>query len=208
MTETTRADILADGLKASISALPAEIDPDAALMVRVADGDAAAYRLLVDRHADRLLGFAERLVGDRASAEDIVQDSFLSVWRTAASWTPKAKVTTWLYRIVRNKGLDQIRKRKPTVDPDDVILTDTGAAPDQGLHDRQTADVVRTAMDGLPERQRSAIVLVHYENLSGADASAALGISIEALESLLARARRALREALSGRRQELLETTR
>lgn len=180
-------------------------DPDADLMALVADGDASAYRGLIDRHADRLLGFAHRLVGDRASAEDIIQDSFLSVWRSAATWTPQAKVTTWLHRIVRNKALDQIRKRKPTVDPDDVVLTDPYASPDRGLKARQTADVVRLALDALPERQRAAIVLVHYEHLSGADASEALGVSIEALESLLSRGRRALRLALAERRSELLE---
>ena len=179
-------------------------DPDAALMPRIAEGDASAYRLLVDRHTDRLLAFAERLVGDRATAEDVVQDSYLSVWRTAGRWTPRAKVRTWLYRIARNAALDRLRRRKPTVDPDAVTLIDPGALPDRMVASGDIAQAVRSALDSLPERQRAAIVMVHYEGLSGADASAALEVSVDALESLLARGRRALRAALSGQRYDLI----
>lgn len=179
-------------------------DPDAALMPRIAEGDASAYRLLVDRHADRLLAFAERLVGDRATAEDVVQDSYLSVWRTAARWKPRAKVRTWLYRIARNAALDRLRRRKPTVDPEAVTLVDPNAQSDRSVVDGDIAKAVGTALNALPERQRAAIVMVHYEGLSGADASAALEISVEALESLLARGRRALRAALSGQRDDLI----
>lgn len=183
-------------------------DPDAALMPRIADGDAAAFRLLVDRHADRLLAFSKRMLGDGAGAEDVVQDTYLSLWRKAGTWTPQARVSTWLYRIARNAALDRLRRRKPTVDPEDVVLIDTGPAPDRGLDDAATATAVRDALDALPERQRAAIVLVHYEGLSGADASSALDISVEALESLLSRGRRALRQALATRRVELLGESR
>ncbi len=179
-------------------------DPDAALMPRIAEGDPVAYRALVDRHSDRLLAFAERLVGDRASAEDVVQDSYLAVWRSAARWTPAAKVSTWLYRIARNAALDQLRRRRPTVDPETVVLVDPGDRPDRQLSSRQTAAVVRGALDALPERQRTAIVLVHYDRRSGAEAADILGVSVEALESLLARGRRALRAALDGPRADLI----
>lgn len=185
-----------------------EEDPDAALMPRIADGDATAFRILVDRHADRLLAFAQRMLGDRATAEDVVQDTYMSLWRKAGDWTPKARVSTWLYRVARNAALDRLRKVRPTVAPEDVTLIDAGPAPDRGLDDAATADSVRSALDALPERQRAAIVLVHYEGLSGAEASAALDISVEALESLLARGRRALRQALADRRVELLGETR
>ena len=173
-------------------------------MPRIADGDSAAFRLLVDRHADRLLGFSQRLLGDRAAAEDVVQDTYLALWRKAGEWTPQARVSTWLYRVARNAALDRLRRAKPTVDPEDVTLIDTGPAPDRRLDDAATADTVRAALDALPERQRAAIVLVHYEGLSGAEASGALDISVEALESLLSRGRRALRQALASRRTELL----
>ena len=182
----------------------ADDDPDAGLMPRIAEGDAVAYRALVDRHADRLLAFAERLVGDRAGAEDVVQEVYMAVWRTAARWTPSAKVSTWMYRITRNAALDRLRRRKPTVDPDDVVQVDPADGPDRRLEARQTAVAVREALDTLPERQRTAIVLVHYERRSGTDAAAILGVSVEALESLLARGRRALRAALEGRRADLI----
>lgn len=132
----------------------------------------------------------------------------ISLWRKAGDWTPQARVSTWLYRVARNAALDRLRRLKPTVDPDDVTLIDSGPAPDRRLHDEATAGKVRAALDALPERQRAAIVLVHYEGLSGADASAALDISVEALESLLARGRRSLRQALEGQRAELLGETR
>ncbi len=175
-------------------------DPDAALMRRTAQGDAAAFRLLVDRHA-------ERLVGDRASAEDVVQDTYLSLWRTAARWTPAAKASTWLYRVARNAALDRLRRRKPSVDPDTVTLIDPGPAPDATLAYRQRAAAVHAALQALPARQREAIVLVHYEGLSGNDACQVLEVSVEALESLLARGRRNLRAALADRRSELLGET-
>ncbi|MCR9072989.1 MAG: RNA polymerase sigma factor [Alphaproteobacteria bacterium] len=183
-------------------------DPDAALMPRIADGDAAAFRALVDRHADRLLAFAQRMLGDRATAEDVVQDTYLSLWRKAGDWAPQARVSTWLYRVARNAALDRLRRVRPTVDPEDAGLIDPGPAPDRRLDDAATADGVRAALNALPERQRAAIVLVHYEGLSGAEASAALDISVEALESLLARGRRALRQALADRRLELLGDSR
>lgn len=181
-----------------------EDDPDASLMPRIAEGDPLAYRALVDRHADRLLAFAERLVGDRASAEDVVQDAYLAVWRTAARWTPGAKVSTWLYRIARNAALDRLRRRRPTVDPEMVTLIDPADGPERGLSRNQTSAAVRRAIDALPERQRAAIVLVHYERRSGNEAADILGVSVEALESLLARGRRALRAALEGRRADLI----
>lgn len=173
-------------------------------MPRIANGDAAAFRLLVDRHADRLLAFSQRLLGDRATAEDVVQDTYLSLWRKAYGWTPQARVSTWLFRIARNAALDRLRRVKPTVDHEDVVLVDTGPAPDRGLDDAATADTVRAALDALPERQRAAIVLVHYEGLSGTEASSILEITVEALESLLSRGRRTLRGALADRREELL----
>ena len=186
---------------------PAMDDPDAILMRRTADGDAAAFRQLVDRHADRLLAYSHRLVGERSIAEDVVQDTYLSLWRTAARWTPAAKVSTWLYRVARNAALDRIRRRRPSVEPESVTLIDPGPLPDAALVASDRATVVRIALDGLPERQREAIILVHYEGLSGADASAVLEVSVEALESLLSRGRRNLRQALSDRREELLGET-
>lgn len=182
-------------------------DPDAALMPRIATGDSAAYRTLVDRHADRLLAFAFRLLGDRAAAEDVVQDTYLSLWRKAGDWTPRARVSTWLYRVARNAALDRLRRARPSVDVDQTILIDDGPRPDHGLDEAATVSTVRAALDALPERQRAAIVLVHYEGLSGAEASSVLDITVEALESLLARGRRTLRRALEPRREELLGET-
>lgn len=183
---------------------PGTHDPDRDLMFRIADGDAAAYRLLVTRHLDRILAFAERHVGVRAEAEDIAQECFARVWRTAATWTPQAKVTTWLHRVTYNLCIDRLRRRRPTVDVEDTVLTDTADGPERALARAQTSDRVARAIDELPERQRAAILLVHFQELSGAEASAILDVSIEALESLLARGRRALRTALSAERHDLM----
>src|SRR3546814_12597353 len=98
-------------------------------MPRIAEGDAVAYRTLVDRHTDRLLAFAERLVGDSAIAEDVVQDAFLAEWRPAARWSPAAKVSTWTYRISRHHQIARLRRRRPPVDTDTGTLLAPRAAP-------------------------------------------------------------------------------
>ena len=173
-------------------------DPDDELVARAGRGDAAAVRALVARKLGRVLSLAERMLGDAAEAEDVAQETFLRVWRHAASWRPgQAKFDTWLHRVALNLCYDRLRRRRerPTAEPPDS--PDPGPAPDRGLEAEDVGRRVRAALSALPERQREAIVLCHYQALGNIEAAGLMGVSVEALESLLARGRRALRGALA-----------
>ena len=174
-----------------------ETDPDEALLARVAEGDPAAVRALVARKLPRLMSLAQRMLGEAAEAEDVAQEAFLRIWRQAPLWRPgQAKFDTWLHRVALNLCYDRLRRRREVVTDAPPEQADPGPAPDRGLEARDVARRVSTALADLPERQREAIVLCHYQELGNIEAAAVMGVSVEALESLLGRGRRALRAAL------------
>jgi RNA polymerase sigma-70 factor, ECF subfamily len=170
---------------------------DVACVQGVGRGDQRAFRALVDRYLASITRFALRTLGDRAEAEEVAQETFLRLWTAAKDFEPNAQPKTWLYRIARNQCIDRLRKRRSH--GQEVELDERAAGEDRPsalLLRKQTAQQVEDALATLPERQREAITLVHYEGLSGAEACEILSVSAEALESLLARGRRALREQL------------
>ena len=174
-----------------------EPDSDLVCLQRVGRGDQRAFRELVDRYLQAITRFALRTLHDHAEAEEVAQETFLRLWTEAADFEPRAQLKTWLYRVARNQCIDRIRKRRShgkEVELDESA--EGGDRPSALLLRKQTAAQVEEALAALPERQREAIALVHYEGLSGAEACEVLSISAEALESLLARGRRALRERL------------
>lgn len=176
-----------------MTASPGE-DPDLALLIRVGRGDPVAARAMVAHKLPRLLALATRMLGDTTEAEDVAQESLVRLWRQAARWrSGEARIDTWLHRVVLNLCYDRLRKRREIVIETVPDRPDPGPAPDAGLHEADTTGQVAAALQALPERQREAIVLHYYEELSNFDAAAVMEISIEALESLLARARRQLR---------------
>lgn len=170
------------------------------LLVQAGAGDERAYRALVDRHVGRMTALARRMTGNATEAEDVAQEAFLRVWQKAAAWRRgEAQFSTWLYRVVVNLCLDR-RRRKPF-----APIEAAGDPPDpsMGAELRLVQDersrIVSAELQALPDRQRVALVLSYYEELSNIAAAEVLGISVSALESLLVRARRALRDRL-GRR--------
>jgi RNA polymerase sigma-70 factor (ECF subfamily) len=173
------------------SSLPDDVE----LMQRIGRGDARAYRSMVEQHLRTVTRFSERILGNHSEAEDVAQETFLRLWTQAARWTPNAQPKTWLYRVARNLCIDRLRKQHPT---DNVDRQTTNDRPSGLLMRKQTTLEVERAMLALPERQRAAITLVHYEGLDSSEACEVLEVSLEALESLLARARRSLREQLRG----------
>ena len=173
-------------------------DPDEELLVRIADGDPAAVRALVARKLPRIHGLAQRMLGDSAEAEDVAQETFLRVWRQAPKWRPgQARFDTWMHRVALNLCYDRLRRRREIVTDDPPQVADEGPAPDRGLAAQDTGRRVAQALAKLPDRQREAVVLCHYQELGNIEAATVMGVTVEALESLLSRGRRALRAALA-----------
>lgn len=174
-----------------------ELD-DEALMGRVAGGDGAACRLLVDRHLGSIVNFSYRMLGDRTEAEDIAQETFLRLWKTASRWEPKAKLTTWLHRVARNLCIDRLRTRRDLPSSQVPERADTAAGASTQMERMQLDQAVGRALSVLSEGQRSAISLVYYQGMSNKEAAEVMGLQVDALESLLARGRRSLRKQLQA----------
>lgn len=173
-------------------------DPDEDLLRRVGQGDQAAIQAMVARKLPRMLALAQRMLGDPVEAEDVAQEAMLRAWCQAPRWTPgKAKFDTWLHRVALNLCYDRLRRRRevPTEAPPD--RPDEGPTPDRGLIAADVGRRVEGALQALPERQREAVVLCHYQELGNIEAAGLMNVSVEALESLLSRGRRALRQALA-----------
>lgn len=180
---------------------------DAALLARYATGDRMAARALTLRFTPRVLGYAARLLGDRAEAEDVAQEAMLRLWRIAPDWrSGEAQVATWLYRVVTNLVTDRarMRRRRPATSLEDAPEIGDGQP---GVEMRLMAADRLAALDAalacLPDRQRQAVVLRHIEGLANPEIAEILGIGVEAVESLTARGKRALAAALAGRRADL-----
>lgn len=179
-------------------------DEDAMLLSRFAAGDQSAARLLTDRLLPAVLRQAWRILGDEAEAEDVAQEAMLRLWRQAADWQPgQARISTWLYRVTHNLCIDRIRKRRPTAHIEDVAEPpDPAPSAIERLTQSEESRALAQAIMALPDRQRQALVLRHFEGMSNPEIGERLECSVEAVESLLARARRQLAESLSKQREE------
>lgn len=183
---------------------PEGIRRDQFLMTAVAAGDRAAFAALVGQESARLLRFARSLLASSpAEAEEVVQEALLRLWQQAPTWEPNGRVSTWLHQVAYRLCIDNIRRRRPSVEIETIeeSLPDDGTGADQRLIRMDEVSAVRDAIERLPERQKTALLLCHFQDMSQADASAVMGIGESAYESLLARARRRLRVLIeSGER--------
>ncbi|WP_435535729.1 RNA polymerase sigma factor [Azospirillum sp. ST 5-10] len=171
---------------------------DEELMAAAAAGDRAAFDALSRRHLRRSIALAYRVVRNANDAEEVVQDAFLQIWTHADRWRADGtRFSTWLYRIVVNRAIDYRRRR--TFAPIETVgeMEDPDGGIEERLADREAGAVVAAAIAELPERQRAALSLCYYQEMSCSEASQVLQVSVSAMESLLVRARRTLRARLA-----------
>lgn len=170
---------------------------DESLMARICAGDHEAFAQLVRRHTRMFFAAAYRMCGHQEEAEDIVQEAFVKLWKNPQSWDPQAgaKFSTWFYRVVTNQALDHMRKKRPQSELPETLGDDRPDALDL-LEEGQLQTSLEGAIQNLPERQKAALNLCFYEGLSNKEAADILGVGVKALESLLMRAKAALREEL------------
>jgi RNA polymerase sigma-70 factor (ECF subfamily) len=186
-------------------------DPDVQRMLRVRDGDDAAFGELVEQYQDRLIGIFSHLLQDAQSAEDLAQDVFLRVYRARERYEPTAKFATWLFRIANNLAINRRRKlsRQKEVQlkvtesgplgprPEEMLATEKSALmPTRRVDKQEMREIVREAMDTLNERQRMALLLNKFEHMSYADIAESMDLTVQAVKSLLTRARENLRTKL------------
>jgi RNA polymerase sigma-70 factor (ECF subfamily) len=185
---------------------PRRSDED--LMEAVARRDAGAFSELIHRHLKRVVGVASRMLGSRNDGEEIAQEAFIRVWSYAPKWRPVdngrgAPFRTWLYRIVLNLVID--RKRQRVMAPLDDVFEPADESADgfDTLYHEELSEVVASAVSRLPERQRAVLMLCFFEGRTNVEAGRLLSLTVSAVESLLVRARRALRAELGGAYREL-----
>ncbi|HVW00040.1 MAG TPA: sigma-70 family RNA polymerase sigma factor, partial [Planctomycetaceae bacterium] len=188
-------------------------DPDVRLMLRAKAGDESAFAELVEKYQNRLVGIFYHLVSDQETAQDLAQEVFLRIYRARKGYVPTAKFSTWLFRIANNLASNSRRsrgrRREVTLTPsesgpmgarpEEQLLADKSSLmPTRQLDRREMREIVRTALDSLNERQRLAVLLHKFEEMSYADIGAAMEMSAAAVKSLLSRARENLRVKLEA----------
>jgi len=172
---------------------------DLQLLTHIAQGSKAAMTEFISRYYQRITDFAWRHMGRKADAEDIAQETFIRVWRKARDWQDRQLPPhSWLYRITYNLCIDELRKRKPQTDVDEHFDLSGNDSPESNLYQLQKDKLLATAFATLSETQRTAIALCNYQGLSNKEAAHVMDVSVEALESLLARGRAKLRKQLSA----------
>lgn len=180
---------------------------DTALVARLRVGDSTAFRQLVQRHVTLVTSIARRMLRDDAEAEDVAQEAMIRLWRSAANLElGPGGLRPWLRRVASNLCIDRVRSGQRLIVTDEVPEVAEDPIQERSLEDQELAARVDLAMKALPERQRLALTLFHHEGLSQIEVGEAMGISDEAVESLLARARRALKASLAKDWKELLES--
>lgn len=189
--------------------MSAELDPDAALMLRVKQGDMAAFEELVDKYKQSVVNLACRILSDAAEAEDLAQNVFLQVYKSAHRYRVTAKFSTWLYTIARNLCLNEIRRRsRHPADSLEASQAESEDLPARQFEDKSTfappeellqgelAGKIGEALADLPESQRTAILLFREDDMSYEDIAEVMGCSLSATKSLIHRGRETLKQKL------------
>ena len=179
------------------------------LMARIAKGDDSAFEILVNRHQVSILNLIYRFIGDRTQAKDLAQEVFIRVWQSAKSYEPKAKFTTWLYRITANLCFNELKSarrrrwfqfHRSNEDNEGSIeetFSDGSPTAEDLLLEKERSRQISDALQSLPDNQRMALVLKRYDDLTYAEIAQIIGCSVSAVESLLVRAKKTLQKKLS-----------
>lgn len=178
-----------------------KVKDDEGLVALICEGDHRAFATLVERHTRMFFAAAYRVCGDAIQSEDIVQDAFLKFWTKPQAFDASkgAKFTTWFYRVVTNVAIDAMRKKKPMASDDVINFTaDTAMLADDAMVVSEEQAALEAAIQELPERQKLALNLCVYEGLSNKEAAEVLSVGVKALESLLMRAKKALKEKFAA----------
>ena len=177
---------------------------DSELVKQAANGNEAAFALLVNRHLKQIFSVSRRMLGNDSDAEDISQEVFLKLWKNAGSFdSNRAKLSTWLHRITINLCIDRYRARKLVAisEADEPVIS---GDQERRVQEQQLSARIEEELSSLPDRQRLAIILFHFEGHNMKSVGELLEISVEAVESLLARARRKLKQSLKSELAALL----
>ena len=182
----------------------AEADQDARLLARFAAGEQSAARALTASLLPNVLRQAWRMLGDESEAEDVAQEAMLRLWRQAGDWREgEAKVSTWLYRVTHNLCIDRLRRRRSGASLEEVPeMPDESLSVLERIGRAQETRRLARAIGKLPERQRRALLLRHFEGAGNPQIAERLACSVEAVESLLARARRQLQTRMLEERSD------
>lgn len=177
------------------------------LMMRVKQGDIAAFEEIVEIHQGAVIGTVAKMLGNTSDAEDIAQQVFIRVWKSAGRYKASAKFTTWMFTITRNLVFNEMRrrKRKPAVSMDEreeeynlTVPDENTTRPDQQVLENELIKAIDAAIQALPEKQRMAVILRRYEDRPYEEIAEILNLSLSAVKSLLFRARAQLKENLQG----------
>lgn len=178
---------------------------DEELLERLARADPAAFAKVVELHFQPVYRVAWRMLGGREGAEDIAQEAFLRLWQNSRQVREGKALRSWLMRVASNLVVDRFRRQGPVNAGELPDTADEAPGPELALRRTDVSAAIDGAIADLPERQRLALVLSHYEGCGNPEIALALDVSVEAVESLLARARRTLKASLADRWQELLD---
>jgi RNA polymerase sigma-70 factor (ECF subfamily) len=186
------------------------ITPSEDLMVRIAKGDNDAFEILVNRHQTSVLNLIYRFIGDRTQAKDLAQEVFIRVWQSAKSYEPKAKFTTWIYKITTNLCINELKSarrrrwfsfHRSDEDSENSIedsISNGSMNAEDLLLAKERSSQISDVLQSLPDNQRMALILKRYDYLSYYEIAQILGCSVSAVESLLVRAKRNLQKKLKN----------
>ena len=177
-------------------------DPDVKLMLDFQSGETCAFESLMEKYYRRILNFIYRYLNNREVAEDLTQEVFIKVYHAQHSYQPKAQFRTWIYTIAKNLALNEVKKQRFLIFKDQESLKhfedENVSSAHQTLADQEMVETIRKAIGELPENQRMAMIFYRYENFSYEEIAQTMGLSLQAVKSLLNRAKESLRLKLSS----------